>query len=107
MSFIPKLVAFLSQTIIHKTQETVLEAISANYNLLPNSSLGICFNKLFTNLGLPTLINCDYKTARGTPKNTLLYTKLENLTLSTRHLSLELSTNVTNQTERNLKRLGE
>jgi hypothetical protein len=87
-----------------KTQETLIEAISINYELLPESSLDICFNKLITNLGLPMfLIHCDCETVRDTPENILLHTKLENHTLSIRHLSLDLSTNVTNPKARNLK----
>jgi hypothetical protein len=49
------------------------------------------------------LINCDCKTVREKPENILLHTKLENRALSTRHLSLESSTNMTNLTARNLK----
>jgi hypothetical protein len=55
----------------------LIEAIGINYDLLPKYSLDIGFNKLITNLRLPMLINCDCKTARETPENILLHTKLE------------------------------
>jgi hypothetical protein len=84
-----------------------MEAISINYDLLTKSSPDICLNKLITDLMLPVLMNCDCKTARETPENILLHTKLENRPLSTRHLSLELSTNMTNLTVRNLKSFEE
>jgi hypothetical protein len=80
-----------------------MEAISINYDLLPKSSLGICFNKLIISLRVIVLINCDSKTVRETPENILLHTKLENRALSSRHLSLESSTNVTNLVAQNLK----
>jgi hypothetical protein len=81
----------------------MVETINMNYDLLPQFSLDICFNKLFTNLRLAMLINCDCKIVRETPENILFHIQLENRTLSTRHLALELSTNMTNLTARNLK----
>jgi hypothetical protein len=83
--------------------KTLIEAIRINYDLLPKSSLNVCFSKLLTNIRLPMLINYDCKIVRETPKNILLHTKLENRAISTRHLSLELSTNMTNLTARNVK----
>jgi hypothetical protein len=85
----------------------LIEAIRINYNLLPKSPLDICFNKLITYLRLPMLINCDCKTVRETPEDILLHTKLENRALSTRHISLELSTNMTNLAARNVKSFQE
>jgi hypothetical protein len=76
----------------------MIEAISINYDLLIKSSLDICFSKLITNLRLPMFIICERKTVRETPENILLHTKLENRALSTRYLSLNLSTNMTNLT---------
>jgi hypothetical protein len=102
MSFTQNLAALFANHNL-KTQETLIEAISINYCLLQESSLEICFSKLLTNLRLPMMINCGCKTARETPGNILLHTKLENRAFTTRHLSLELSTNMTNVTARNLK----
>jgi hypothetical protein len=80
-----------------------MEVISTNYDLRPQSALDICFNKLITNIRLIMLIYCDCKTVKQTPQNILLHTKLQDRTLSTRHLSLESSTNMTNLTALNLK----
>jgi hypothetical protein len=102
MSFYPKLAALLFPIYIKK-KKTLIEAISIHYDLLTKSSLDICLNKLSTNLRLKMLINCDYKIVRETPENILLYTKLENSALSTRHLSLELITNMANPTAQNFK----
>jgi hypothetical protein len=85
----------------------MIQIISINYDLLPKFPLDNCFNKLITNLGEIILINCDCKIVRETPENILLHKNLENSALSTRHLSLELSTNMTNQTERNLKHISQ
>jgi UDP-3-O-acyl-N-acetylglucosamine deacetylase len=85
----------------------MVEEININYELLPKSSLDICFNKLITHLRLQMLIKCDYKPVRETSENTLLYTKHENRALTISHLSLELSTNMTNLTVRNLKSFEE
>jgi hypothetical protein len=49
------------------------------------------------------LINCGCKVVRETSENILLRTELENRALSTRHLSEELSTNMTNLKAQNLK----
>jgi hypothetical protein len=106
MSFNPKLATLVSNNHL-KTQEALIEVISINYSLLPKSSLDICFNKLITNLRLIMLINCDCKIITETPENILLHTKLANCALSTRHLSLELSTNITNLRARNLKPFDE
>jgi hypothetical protein len=84
-------------------QETLVEAITINFYLLPKSPLNIYSNKLIENLRLPMLINCDCKAVREAPEPTLLHMKLENRALSTRHLSLEFSANMTDLTARNLK----
>jgi hypothetical protein len=84
-----------------------MEEISLYYDLPPKSSLGICSTELITNLTLIMLITCGWKIVRETPENILLHTKLENRSLSTRHLSLELSTNMTNLTGQNVKAFNE
>jgi hypothetical protein len=96
-------ICFPSYTV--KAQETPIKAISISYDLPVKSSLDICFNKLTTNLRLPILINCDCKTVTETPENILLHANLANCALSTRHLSLEFSTNMTNLKARSLKSL--
>jgi hypothetical protein len=53
------------------------------------------------------LINCDFKIVREAPENMRFHTKLENRAFSTRHITLELSTNMTNLTARNLKSFHE
>jgi hypothetical protein len=53
------------------------------------------------------LINCDCETVTERPENTPLHAKLENRAHSTRHLSLELSTNMTNLNTRNFKQFDE
>jgi hypothetical protein len=45
----------------------------------------------------------DIKTATETPHSTLLHAKLEIRATTTRHLSLDFSSNTTNLTARNLK----
>jgi hypothetical protein len=92
---------------IQEDQEAVIEGININYNLLEKSSLDISFNKLFTNLWLPLLKRCDYKTVRESPENILLHTELENPALSTCHIKLKLSTKMTNLTAQNLKSVTE
>jgi hypothetical protein len=87
------------------TPETPMGAICINSDLPQTSSLDVCFNKHVTNICLPVLINCDCKIARDTPANTLLHTKPESRAVTTRHLSLQLSTNITKLMERNLKPL--
>jgi hypothetical protein len=53
------------------------------------------------------LINRYCIIVRETPENILLHTKLENRAFTTRHLSLELSTNMTNLTAQNLEPFDE
>lgn len=52
-------------------------------------------------------IKCDCKTVQEARENILLHTKLENRTPSTRHLSLEVSTNVTNLKAQDFKSFQE
>jgi hypothetical protein len=61
----------------------------------------IYFSKRITNLRLIISINCVVKLSEKHRQNKLLHTKLQNRPLSTRHVSLVFSTDMTNLTAQN------
>ena len=86
-----------------KTQETLIQEMSMNYVLPPKFPLDKCLNKLNTELGLPMLINCDYKSLRKyARKRTSPHNTGKCQSINTR-CCLTIDTNMTNLMARNLK----
>jgi hypothetical protein len=71
----------------YRTQATLIEATSINYDLLPKSSLDVCCNKLITNLRLLMLMNCDSNTVRKRHKHTFANKAWKPRLLNTQYLN--------------------